>query len=78
MNSNMYLGADVSHPCPGLAKPSVMGIVFSNEGATRYAALTEIQQPRVEIIESWKKMMEAVGSEHSGVSLSSIRFHQRG
>ena len=55
----MYPGADVGHPGPGVAKPSVTGIVFSyDESATRYAALTEIQQPRVEIIESLQKMME--------------------
>jgi eukaryotic translation initiation factor 2C len=55
----MYSGADVGHPGPGVAKPSVTGLVFSyDEGATRYAALTEIQQPRVEIIESLQKMME--------------------
>jgi eukaryotic translation initiation factor 2C len=37
----------------------VTGLIFSyDEGATRYAALTEIQQPRVEIIESLQKMME--------------------
>ena len=29
-----------------------------DEGATRYAALTEVQQPRVENIESLQKMME--------------------
>jgi len=55
----MIVGADVGHPGPGVAKPSVTGLVFSyDEGATRYAALTEIQQPRVEIIESLQKMME--------------------
>jgi eukaryotic translation initiation factor 2C len=37
----------------------VTGVVFSYDtGATRYAALTEIQQPRVEIIESLQGMME--------------------
>jgi hypothetical protein len=36
----MYLGADVGHPGPGIAKLSVTGLVFSyNEGA-RYAVLT--------------------------------------
>ena len=56
---NICPGADVGHPGPGVAKPSVTGIVFSyDQGATRYAALTEIQQPRVEIIESLQKMME--------------------
>ena len=35
------------------------GVVFSyDQGATRYAALTDIQQPRVEIIESLQGMME--------------------
>jgi hypothetical protein len=36
-----------------------MGLVFSyDEGATRYAALTEIQQPQVEIIELLQLMIE--------------------
>ena len=39
MNTDEYLGADVGHPGPGVAKPSVTGLVFSyDEGATRYAA----------------------------------------
>ncbi|KAF8811942.1 argonaute-like protein [Phlegmacium glaucopus] len=55
----MIVGADVGHPGPGVAKPSVTGIVFSyDQGATRYAAVTEIQQPRVEVIESLQGMME--------------------
>ena len=34
------------------------GVVFSyDQGATKYAALTDIQQPRVEIIESLQGMM---------------------
>jgi hypothetical protein len=41
----LYLGADVGHPGPGVAKPSVIGLIYSyDEGAIRYAALTEIQQ----------------------------------
>lgn len=55
----MIVGADVGHPGPGVAKPSVTGVVFSHDpGATKYAALTEIQQPRVEIIEALQRMME--------------------
>ena len=55
----MYTGADVGHPGPGITKPSVTGLVFSyDEGATRYAALTDIQQPHIKIIESLPKMME--------------------
>jgi len=55
----MIVGADVGHPGPGVAKPSVTGLVFSyDEGATRYAALTDIQQPRVEVIEKLQEMME--------------------
>ena len=35
INTNKYLGADVGHPGPGVAKPSVTGLVFSyDEGAT--------------------------------------------
>ena len=48
----MYAGPDVT-------KPSVMGAVLSHdEVATRYAALIEIQQPQVEIIESLQQMMD--------------------
>jgi len=39
--------------------PQWRGLFFSYDlGATKYAALTEIQQPRVEIIESLQGMME--------------------
>ena len=59
INTDKGLGADVGHPGPGVAKPSVTGLVFSyDEAATRYAALTDIQRPRVEIIESLDRMME--------------------
>ena len=55
----IYLGADVGHLGPGIAKPSVTGLVFSyDDRATRYAALTDVQQPQVEVIESLQKMME--------------------
>jgi len=55
----MIVGADIGHPGPGIAKPSVTGLVFSyDQGATRYAALSNIQRPRVEIIESLQGMME--------------------
>jgi hypothetical protein len=41
---NNHSGADVGHPGPGVAKPSVTGVVFSyDKEATGYAALTEIQ-----------------------------------
>ena len=47
------------YPGPDVAKPSVKGAVLSHdEVATRYAALTEIQQPQVEIIESLQQMMD--------------------
>jgi eukaryotic translation initiation factor 2C len=64
----IYLGADVGHPGPGVAKPSVTGLVYSyDEGATRYAAITEIQQPRVEIIESLQTMMEKALERFIGI-----------
>ena len=49
----------MGHPGPGVAKPSVTGVVYSyDQGATRYAAITGIQQPRLEIIESLQEIME--------------------
>ena len=40
-------GANVGHLGPGVAKLSIMGLVFSyDEDAMRYSALTEIKQPR--------------------------------
>jgi len=50
------LGADVSHPPPGIQRPSVVGVVssYDRDGA-RYAATTEIQEPRVEIIFNLKE-----------------------
>ena len=72
----MFPGADDGHPGPGIAKPFVTGLVFSyDEGATRYAALTEIQQPRVEAIESLQKMMErALRRKVKGLTLEKLAF----
>ena len=40
-------------------RETVTGLVFSYDpGATKYVTLTDIQQPRVEVIESLQQMME--------------------
>ena len=50
------LGADISHPPPGIQRPSVVGVVSSyDKHGARYAATTEIQEPRVEIILNLKE-----------------------
>lgn len=52
-------GADVSHPGPGVMKPSITGIAYSlDPEASKYCALTGLQQPRLEIIEGLKDMMK--------------------
>ncbi|PPQ82396.1 hypothetical protein CVT25_008357 [Psilocybe cyanescens] len=52
----MIMGADVSHPGPGVQKPSVTSLVYSFDAcATQYAALTNLQEPRVEIIQNMQE-----------------------
>ena len=48
----LFVGADVGHPGPGEQKPSITSVTFSYDvNATRYVALTGIQEPRLEIIQ---------------------------
>ncbi|KAG6832694.1 hypothetical protein H0H92_012266 [Tricholoma furcatifolium] len=55
----MIMGADVGHPAPGIMKPSMTSLVWSyDEYATRYAAFTNLQNPRVETIEGLKDMVK--------------------
>ncbi|KAI0065132.1 Piwi-domain-containing protein [Artomyces pyxidatus] len=55
----MVLGADVGHPGPGVKdKPSIASLVAScDRTLTRYAAFTQLQPPRVEVIESLEQMV---------------------
>ncbi|CAK5279472.1 unnamed protein product [Mycena citricolor] len=59
----MVLGADVAHPGPGTNRPSIASLVFSwDRDATKYIALTDIQAPRLEMIENLQSLMkEALG-----------------
>ena len=59
LNKRPYPGVYVGQPGPGVAKLSVMGLVFFFLGSRCYEirALTEIQQPRAEIIE-WLMELE--------------------
>ncbi|KAK7049286.1 hypothetical protein VNI00_005887 [Paramarasmius palmivorus] len=53
----MVMGADVSHPGPGVQRPSVASLVWSyNREATRYCALTSVQDPRTEHILDLRQM----------------------
>ena len=43
----VFSSSTYQNPATSTPKPSVTGLVFSyDEGATRYAAITKIQQPR--------------------------------
>ncbi|KAF7295312.1 Argonaute-like protein [Mycena indigotica] len=55
----MIFGADVAHPGPGQARPSVVSLVWSMDqyGAT-YSSTTRLQPPRTEIIVDLKAMFK--------------------
>ena len=49
-------GADVSHPAPGQARPSMVSLVYSTDAdAVRYGAITDIQDARTERIENMER-----------------------
>ncbi|KAF7322519.1 Argonaute-like protein [Mycena chlorophos] len=55
----MVVGADVSHPGPGVQQPSFAGLVYSlDAAATQYVALSSVQEPRLEVIKDLKSMMK--------------------
>ncbi|KAF9036856.1 Piwi domain-containing protein [Panaeolus papilionaceus] len=65
----IVMGADASHPGPGVQKPTTTCLVFSrDENATKYTALMGIQHPRTEMIEELEKFVysaiEIVGNEN--------------
>ncbi|KAI0292287.1 Piwi domain-containing protein [Russula brevipes] len=54
----MIVGADVTHPGPGVSdRPSIASLVSSFDATfSRYAAFTRVQTPRVEVIEELEEM----------------------
>ncbi|KAJ7659732.1 ribonuclease H-like domain-containing protein [Mycena polygramma] len=55
----MCFGADVSHPAPGSSRPSIASLVFSwDDAAARYIALSEVQHPRLEMIQGLEGMVK--------------------
>ncbi|KAJ7470325.1 argonaute-like protein [Mycena latifolia] len=53
----MICGADVSHPGPGIAKPSIASLVWSwDEAAASYIAYSDVQAPRMEVIQGLQQM----------------------
>ncbi|KAF9036794.1 Piwi domain-containing protein [Panaeolus papilionaceus] len=58
MEITVVMGADASHPAPGVQKPTVTSLVFSKDQfATAYSAITSIQEPRTEIIANMKTLV---------------------
>lgn len=55
----MIFGADVAHPGPGASRPSIASVVFSwDRAAARYMAYSEVQPPRLEIIQNLQAMVK--------------------
>ncbi|KAJ7273274.1 argonaute-like protein [Mycena rebaudengoi] len=55
----IVMGADVAHPGPGTARPSIASLVWSwDQLAAHYVAFSAVQAPRLEIIESLQDMVE--------------------
>ncbi|KAI0305799.1 Piwi domain-containing protein, partial [Multifurca ochricompacta] len=54
----MIVGADVTHPGPGIRdRPSIASLVSSFDATfSRYAAFTKVQVPRMEVIEELEEM----------------------
>ena len=51
-------GADVTHPGPGVLRPSVAAVVASiDRSASQYVSRCDVQGPRTEIIENLRKLM---------------------
>jgi hypothetical protein len=60
LSPSALIGADVTHPGPGLFEPSIASIVTSmNPEHTRYTTFFSVQSPRLEIIEELRSMMKA-------------------
>lgn len=60
MTPTMFLGADVTHPGPGVHnRPSVSSLVWSTDREfASYNTASDVQEPRTEIIAGLKGMME--------------------
>ncbi|KAJ7771757.1 argonaute-like protein [Mycena metata] len=55
----MIFGADVAHPGPGTNRPSIASLVFSDDpNAAKYIAYSQVQAPRLEIIENLEGMVK--------------------
>ncbi|KAI5124360.1 hypothetical protein M0805_008966 [Coniferiporia weirii] len=55
----MIVGADVTHPGPGVLRPSVATLVSSvDRGAAKYVSSSTVQEPRLEIIEGIGGMLK--------------------
>lgn len=58
-DSSLEKGIDVSHPGPGVQRPSVASVVVSvDKDLTHYTAATSIQEPRCEIVVNLAAMLK--------------------
>ncbi|EIM90203.1 Piwi-domain-containing protein [Stereum hirsutum FP-91666 SS1] len=55
----MIIGADVSHPGPGVQRPSIASVVASYDPfLSKYSTFVTLQMPRREVIENLKSMIK--------------------
>ncbi|KAJ7163421.1 Piwi domain-containing protein [Mycena crocata] len=55
----MIMGADVSHPGPGVLRPSISSLVWSHDlEAASYVAFSDVQAPRQEMIAGLQEMVK--------------------
>ena len=67
-------GADVGHSAPGICKPSTVALVYNlNQFATKYGAITQLQDPRQEIIGDLETMMKAAMKDLMGIARNPLK-----
>ena len=75
-------GSDVSHPGPGVRKPSVASLVYNQDQlGIRYTAITRLQDPRLEVMVDLEDMfhdavLDLIGIAHGPVT--DIIFYRDG
>ncbi|RXW24915.1 hypothetical protein EST38_g970 [Candolleomyces aberdarensis] len=78
----MFVGSDVSHPGPGVRKPSVASLVYNQDQlGIKYTAITRLQDPRLEVMAGLEDMfhdalLDLIGIAHGPVT--DIIFYRDG
>ncbi|KAJ2916815.1 hypothetical protein MD484_g3559, partial [Candolleomyces efflorescens] len=78
----MFVGSDVSHPGPGVRKPSVASLVYNQDQlGIKYTAITRLQDPRVEVMVDLEDMFHGAVVDLMGIArgpVTDIIFYRDG